>query len=298
MSDEVCYSNVVFTTPYNSAAPVKKNEEAVYAEVKKAELAPVKTHPEPDDSRTTGQETWSPAQAPEKPEHRYQPQQCAVVFLSLTCAFLLAGIIALSVCWQLRKENGANQQLQKLESNLTAQKESLESENTQLRKDRTLLDEILQFRNFPVEKYCSKETRCSHCPSGWTFNNSKCYFVHLGQTWKTWKTWNDSRLECIKMGADLLTIQNKEEQMFIMNLAPIYEDKWHGYWIGLTGKAKDWVWINGSSLTTGFWADNRSQTETHVLTNTGHKNKILNSWRSTEPIMRNRWICENRALLF
>uniref|UniRef100_A0A3B3SCV2 C-type lectin domain-containing protein n=1 Tax=Paramormyrops kingsleyae TaxID=1676925 RepID=A0A3B3SCV2_9TELE len=52
--------------------------------------------------------------------------------------------------------------------------------------------------------------RCSPCPSGWTFNNSKCYFVNLE---KPWKTWNDSRLECIKMGADLLTIQNKEEQV-------------------------------------------------------------------------------------
>ncbi|XP_048880637.1 CD209 antigen-like protein E isoform X2 [Brienomyrus brachyistius] len=258
------------------------------------------------DYRTNSQETWSPAQAPEKPEHRYQPQQCAVVFLSLTCAFLLAGIIALSVCYyltagQLRKEIGAlmeaNQQLQVHKSNLTAQ-ESLESENTQLRKDRTLMGEILQFRNFPVEKYCSNETRCSHCPSGWTFYNSKCYFVHLGQTWETWKTWNDSRLECIKMGADLLTIQNKEEQMFIMNLAPTYFDKWHGYWIGLTGNAKDWVWINGSSLTTGFWADNGSQTKTHVLTNTGHETKILNSWRSSQPSMLNRWICENRALLF
>ncbi|XP_048880635.1 C-type lectin domain family 9 member A-like isoform X2 [Brienomyrus brachyistius] len=270
MSEEVCYSNVVFTRPYNSSAPVKKNEETVYAEVKKAELAPVKTHPEPDDSRTTGQETWSPAQAPEKPEHRYQPQQCAVVFLSLTCAFLLAGIIALSVCYYLTAG--------------------------QLKKDRTLLDGILQFRNFPVEKYCSNETRCSHCPSGWTFNNSKCYFVPLGQTWETWKTWNDSRLECIKMGADLLTIQNKEEQMFIMYLAPKYYDKWHGYWIGLTRQAQHWVWVNGSSLTTGFWADAGRQNGTHILTNI--ESKTLNSWRQAWPEMRNRWICENKALPF
>ncbi|XP_048880631.1 CD209 antigen-like protein A isoform X2 [Brienomyrus brachyistius] len=286
MSDESVYCDMASVAGLKGAprsvSEVKKNEETVYAEAKKAELAPVETHPEPDDSRTTGQETWSPAQAPEKPEHRYQPQQCAVVFLSLTCAFLLAGIIALSVCWQLRKENGAlmeaNQQLQELKKNLTALKESLESENTQLRKDRTLM-----------------KTRCSHCPSGWTFNNSKCYFVPLDQTWKTW---NDSRLECIKMGADLLTIQNKEEQMFIMNLAPTYFDEWHGYWIGLTGNAKDWVWIDGSSLTTGFWADNVSQTKTHVLTNTGHETKTPNSWRSTPPNMLNQWICENRALLF
>ncbi|XP_048880632.1 C-type lectin domain family 12 member B-like [Brienomyrus brachyistius] len=284
MSDEPVYGNVSW------AAGLKRAPRSVS-----------------EDYRTNSQETWSPAQAPEKPEHRYQPQQCAVVFLSLTCAFLLAGIIALSVCYylsqntagQLKKENGAlmeaNQQLQGLESNLTALKESLESENTQLRKDQTLLGEILQFHNFPAKQYCSIERRCSRCPSGWTFYNSKCYFVPLDQTWKTW---NDSRLECIKMGADLLTIQNKEEQMFIMNLAPTYFDKWHGYWIGLTGKAKDWVWINGSSLTTGFWADNGSQTETHVLTNTGYETKTLNSWRSTKPIMLNRWICENRALLF
>ncbi|XP_072572196.1 CD209 antigen-like protein 2 isoform X1 [Paramormyrops kingsleyae] len=293
MSEEVCYSSVVFTPTHNSSAPVKNNEATIYAEVKKAELAPVKTvktHPEPVDSRTTGQETWSTAQTPEKTEHRYQPQQSAIVFLSLTCAFLLAGIIALFVCYylsqntagQLRKENSAlteaSQQLQELKNNLTAQKESLESENTQLRKDRTLM-----------------ARRCSPCPSGWTFNNSKCYFVDLD---KPWKTWNDSRLECIKMGADLLTIKNKEEQMFIMNFAPTYFDEYHGYWIGLTGKAQDWVWINGSSLTTGFWADAGRQNGTYVLTNTGfNKLKALNSWRSTNLDMVNRWICEDKALL-
>ncbi|XP_072571978.1 killer cell lectin-like receptor subfamily B member 1B allele B [Paramormyrops kingsleyae] len=274
------------------------SDEPVYCNVPLNSLA--------TDSKTTGQETWSPAQTPEKTEHRYQPQQGAIVFLSLTCAFLLAGIIALFVCYyltagQLRKENSAlkeaNQQLQELKNNLTAQKETLESENTQLRKDRTLLDEILQFRNFPVEKYCSKERRCSRCPSGWTFNNSKCYFVFLGQKWETWKSWKDSRLECLKMGADLLTIQNEEEQMFIMNFAPTYNDKYYGYWIGLTGKAQDWVWINGSSLTTGFWADVGSQSGTHVLTNTGHEDKILNSWRSAQSGIQSRWICENKALL-
>uniref|UniRef100_A0A3B3R4E3 C-type lectin domain-containing protein n=1 Tax=Paramormyrops kingsleyae TaxID=1676925 RepID=A0A3B3R4E3_9TELE len=55
--------------------------------------------------------------------------------------------------------------------------------------------------------------RCSRCPKGWTFNNSKCYFVFLGQKWETRKSWKDSRLECLKMGADLLTIQNEEEQV-------------------------------------------------------------------------------------
>ncbi|XP_072571980.1 killer cell lectin-like receptor subfamily B member 1B allele C [Paramormyrops kingsleyae] len=222
---------------------------------------------------------------------------------------------------QLRKENSAfkeaNQQLQELNNNLSAQNESLESENTQLLKGPTLLDEILQFRkSLHASGYiggsdCAagaivvksligahNARRCSRCPKGWTFNNSKCYFVFLGQKWETRKSWKDSRLECIKMGADLLTIQNEEEQMFIMNFAPTYYDEYHGYWIGLTGKAQDWVWINGSSLTTGFWADAGSQNKTHVLTNTGHKDKALNSWRSTNPDMRNRWICENKALLF
>uniref|UniRef100_A0A3B3R4L9 Asialoglycoprotein receptor 2-like n=1 Tax=Paramormyrops kingsleyae TaxID=1676925 RepID=A0A3B3R4L9_9TELE len=288
MSEELCYSTVVFTTSKNSLATVKKNEEILYAQVKKAELAPEKSFPAPDDSRTIGQETSSPAQAPEKPEHRHQPQKWAIVFLSLTCALLLAGIIAVFVYYnlsqsaagQLKKDISAlmdnnsalmennialmgansalmennsallenNQQLQVLKSNLTAQNEFLESENKKLQKNQTLLDEILQFRNFPVEKYCPNGTTCSRCPTGWTFNNSKCYFLYLDQTWKTWQ---DSRIECFKMGADLLTIQDKEEQMFIMNLAHVYFDKLHGYWIGLTRQANNWVWVNGSSMTTG-----------------------------------------------
>ncbi|XP_048825381.1 C-type lectin domain family 9 member A-like [Brienomyrus brachyistius] len=317
MSEELCYSNVVFTTSENSLATVKKNEEILYAEVKKAEPAPETSHPVPDDSRKTGQETSPPAQAPEKPEHRHQPHKWAIVFLSLTCALLLAGIIALSVCYdlsksdagQLKKDNSAlmktsnalmetnsglmetNKQLQVLKSNLTVQNEFLESENKQLVKSQTLLDEILQFRNFPVKNYCPNETTCSRCPTGWIFNNSKCYFLYLDQPWKTWQ---DSRTECFKMGADLLTIQDKEEQTFIMKLAPTYFDEWHGYWIGLTRQANNWVWVNDSAMTTGFWANEGS--DNYVLINPGKT--ILNSWQTNKPVMLNRWICENKALLF
>ncbi|XP_048825375.1 CD209 antigen-like protein B isoform X2 [Brienomyrus brachyistius] len=355
MSEELCYSNLVFTTSENSLATVKKNEEILYAQVKKAEPAPETSHPVPDDSRTTAQETSPPAQAPEKPEHRHQPHKWAVVFLSLTCALLLAGIIALSVCYdlsksdagQLKKDNSAlmktsnalmetnsalmenntalmetnsalmennsalmetnsalmennsvlmetNKQLQVLKSNVTVQNEFLESENKQLLKSQTLLDEILQFRNFPVENYCPNETTCSRCPTGWIFNNSKCYFLYLGQTWDTWRTWNDSRTECFKMGADLLTIQDEEEQMFIMKLATAYNDIWHGYWIGLTRPANNWVWVNGSAMTTGFWANEGS--DNYVLINPSKT--ILNSWQTNNPTMFNRWICENKALLF
>ncbi|XP_048825377.1 C-type lectin domain family 9 member A-like isoform X4 [Brienomyrus brachyistius] len=281
MSEEHCYSNLDFTTSKNSLATV---------------------------SRKTGQETSPPAQAPEKPEHRHQPHKWAVVFLSLTCALLLAGIIALSVCYdrsqsdaeQLKKDISAlketsnalmetNKQLQVLKSNLTVQNEFLESETKQLVKSQTLLDEILQFRNFPVKNYCPNETTCSRCPTGWIFNNSKCYF--LGQVWKTWQ---DSRNECFKMGADLLTIQDKEEQMFIMNLAPTYLDIWHGYWVGLTRQANNWVWVNGSTMTTGFWANEGS--DNYVLINPSKT--ILNSWQTNNPTMFNRWICENKALLF
>uniref|UniRef100_A0A3B3R658 Asialoglycoprotein receptor 2-like n=1 Tax=Paramormyrops kingsleyae TaxID=1676925 RepID=A0A3B3R658_9TELE len=200
MSEELCYSTVVFTTSKNSLATVKKNEEILYAQVKKAELAPEKSFPAPDDNLSQSAAG--------------QLKKDISALMDNNSALMENNIALMGANSALMENNSAllenNQQLQVLKSNLTAQNEFLESENKKLQKNQTLLDEILQFRNFPVEKYCPNGTTCSRCPTGWTFNNSKCYFLYLDQTWKTWQ---DSRIECFKMGADLLTIQDKEEQV-------------------------------------------------------------------------------------
>ncbi|XP_069024900.1 CD209 antigen-like protein E [Embiotoca jacksoni] len=87
------------------------------------------------------------------------------------------------------------------------------------------------------------------CPEGWTRFGCSCYFKFTER-----KTWDESRKECQERGADLVIINNKEEQEFVRGL------NWKGdSWIGLqhtekTGRTRTWTWVDGSPLTETFWA--------------------------------------------
>ncbi|XP_018595244.1 C-type lectin domain family 6 member A-like [Scleropages formosus] len=193
-----------------------------------------------------------------------------------------------------------------LNRSLTTEKENLERENKSLKTIRgslnRTLEAIFRFSNLPVNMFCpvtksgAKERRCSVCQVGWKPYNSSCYYVYLSSPWNTW---SGSRQECIKMGADLVTIDSEDEQRFISELATNYYDKWHGYWIGLRRSSNGWFWVNGDPLTTGFWISD--PTDKHasqcVLTNT--VNGTLYSWRDENNChFHNRWICESKALIF
>ncbi|XP_018595240.1 C-type lectin domain family 9 member A-like isoform X2 [Scleropages formosus] len=314
MSDELLYSSLILPKPRNSSLIVKKNEETVYAEVKISELPPS----EIGKSRKEGTDPTL-SELPEKPGPRFQRYRKVTMCLAVLCPFLLLGITATCACHfsaqckllstyageQLRGSSAAKERLQMINSNLTAENADLEREMRELKSERDTLNRkleaILQFSNFPVKKYCtvknsdSKERHCSPCPDGWKQYNSSCYYVYLSSSWKTWP---DSRQECIKMGADLVTIDSEDEQRFISELAPSYFDQWHGYWIGLCKITRGWFWVNGAPLTEEFWINEPNNDENRcALTNT--KDNTLKSWRSAYSWqMRNRWICENKALIF
>lgn len=64
-------------------------------------------------------------------------------------------------------------------------------------------------------------------------------------------SWSGSRQYCQQMGADLVVINNKEEQDFLKNKCR------NNYWIGLTDEGVEgtWHWIDGTphNISTGFW---------------------------------------------
>ncbi|KTF76079.1 hypothetical protein cypCar_00047934 [Cyprinus carpio] len=63
------------------------------------------------------------------------------------------------------------------------------------------------------------------------------------------KNWAESRQDCQKRGADLIIINNREEQDFVKKITDKRE-----FWIGVTDSVEDgrWKWVDGSTLTSGL----------------------------------------------
>ncbi|KAF5896430.1 C-type lectin domain family 4 member E-like isoform X1, partial [Clarias magur] len=76
----------------------------------------------------------------------------------------------------------------------------------------------------------------------WTFVNCSIYFMSTEE-----KNWTESRQDCRDKGADLLIINNKEEQEFISKQLDRSE-----FWIGLSDRDTEgeWKWVDDTPLTT------------------------------------------------
>ncbi|XP_053533314.1 CD209 antigen-like protein E [Ictalurus punctatus] len=64
------------------------------------------------------------------------------------------------------------------------------------------------------------------------------------------KSWTESRDYCRERGADLVIINNTEEQEFISKILSRTKA-----WIGLSDgdREGEWKWVDGTPLNTGFW---------------------------------------------
>ncbi|KAG9329972.1 hypothetical protein JZ751_028425, partial [Albula glossodonta] len=82
-------------------------------------------------------------------------------------------------------------QLQTSYHSLTAERDQLKTKYSSLTAERDQLQRMLEHS----------------CPQGWIKFSSRCYFVS-----KEKKTWSESRQYCRERGADLVIINNKEEQ--------------------------------------------------------------------------------------
>nr|XP_043908317.1 immune-related, lectin-like receptor 4 isoform X1 [Solea senegalensis] len=91
---------------------------------------------------------------------------------------------------------------------------------------------------------------CPTCDEGWEHHGGKCYFFT-----STPLTWSKSRLECSTLGGDLVVINNKEEQKFLVSrLMTKMIDPEDKFWIGLTDSETEgkWTWVDGLPLNTRF----------------------------------------------
>ncbi|KAK2871203.1 hypothetical protein Q8A67_023730 [Cirrhinus molitorella] len=146
--------------------------------------------------------------------------RAAEVCLVLLCVLLLTAVIVLCVILTQEK-----QQLISKNEKLTNERDQLIVKNTNLTNERAQLRNELQF-----------------CVN-WTCYQSTCYYIS-----NEMKNWTESRQDCLRRGADLIIINNKEEQDFVMNMpgfAAVY--------IGLTDIDVEsvWTWVDGSILNSG-----------------------------------------------
>ncbi|XP_065146235.1 uncharacterized protein [Paramisgurnus dabryanus] len=117
--------------------------------------------------------------------------------------------------------------------NLATENERLLTNNNNLSKQR---DQLTQQKNAMMEILKA---------DGWKEYQSSLYFISSEK-----KNWTESRRYCRERGADLIIINNREEQGFINKIS--VEDK---HWIGLSDIDEEgrWKWVDGSTLSYRFW---------------------------------------------
>uniref|UniRef100_A0A672R0E2 C-type lectin domain-containing protein n=1 Tax=Sinocyclocheilus grahami TaxID=75366 RepID=A0A672R0E2_SINGR len=123
----------------------------------------------------------------------------------------------------------------------TAEQKELLSKNDNLMKQ----NEKLNQQNNDLQKRLVLIVELSAFTERW-----KCYQSSLFYLSSERKSWTESRRYCTERGANLIIINNREEQEFVRK----WSDK-DRVWIGLTDSDVEgsWKWVDGSTPTSGFW---------------------------------------------
>ncbi|XP_029929039.1 natural killer cells antigen CD94-like [Myripristis murdjan] len=177
---------------------------------------------------------------------------------------------------------------------LQMEKSALERQVEKLRRERTELS--LTWSQRILDAYCPKtgdkqERRCNPCQKGWLLSPSKssCYLVVHG-TYRDWKTWEEAAEDCRQRNADLVVIENRQEQEFICKVS---ERSLYGYWIGLRRTSGVWKWVDGSDLTESYWIYQPYDNKDCAASVQESSPKGLIAGNCAD---KNQWICEMKAL--
>uniref|UniRef100_A0A8C1ATA7 C-type lectin domain-containing protein n=4 Tax=Cyprinus carpio TaxID=7962 RepID=A0A8C1ATA7_CYPCA len=167
---------------------------------------------------------------------KIRSSRAAGVCLVLLCVLLLTAVIVLCVLIYTKSTNYTQERDQLLirNENLTNERELLILQNGNLTKER---DQLKSEKN-DLQKCLADGCKC---------NQSSLYFISSEM-----KSWTESRRYCRERAADLIIINNKEEQDFVKIITGSSEY----FWIGLTDLEVEgrWKWVDGSNMTLpGFW---------------------------------------------
>ncbi|XP_033959035.1 C-type lectin domain family 4 member C-like [Pseudochaenichthys georgianus] len=287
MEEELNYVTVTFKTKGNSAHEKSNDMEAIYDEVNTLEKNVLDADPATPEKENEAQ--------------RYTPLHLVAAALGILCFILVSAFIAVRIHFntvmseQHREGNNLmaeNLQLGTEITDLKRQREELTRERDQLN---WTLGVIMEYQDLPVKTLCPQKV-CKPCLDGWVPFQSNCYLFKADTYYSNWKTWQDSRSDCQRMRADLVVIESLEEQEFINNHTEDYHnDDNHGYWIGLSKTGK-WTWLDGRNLTVTFWKPQDGCNRGNCVLSQQRADPPAN-WCGKSCSIKNRWICETRALI-
>ncbi|XP_075886982.1 asialoglycoprotein receptor 2-like isoform X2 [Nelusetta ayraudi] len=170
---------------------------------------------------------WTKRDDPEPPTNESNPRNCkrgsldrGCVLLGLLSVFLLVVLIGLAAAY-----NNLMRHSWDIRANLTSSIHELSA----------------------VSRELAAYRRSEHCPDRWTRFSGSCYIFSTQPL-----SWERAREFCIKEGADLVTIDNAEEQKFVS------EKITEKTWIGLNDREEEgtWKWaMDNSSLIHPFWSE-------------------------------------------
>ncbi|XP_051765532.1 CD209 antigen-like protein E [Ctenopharyngodon idella] len=199
---------------------------------------------------------------------KIRSSRAAPVCLVLLCVLLLTAVIVLCVYIHTKS------------TSLTEERDQLLTKISSLTEER----DQLQIIAFKTEKdLLSKNDdliKCLHEKDGRIYNQSSFYYISSEK-----KSWTESRKYCTERGADLIIINNKEEQDFVKKMSDGVK-----VWIGLTDSDVEdtWKWVDDTYLTSNFWGSgepNGRTGENCVLTDSS-------GWADYPCHGHYQWICE------
>uniref|UniRef100_A0AAR2K8R3 C-type lectin domain-containing protein n=1 Tax=Pygocentrus nattereri TaxID=42514 RepID=A0AAR2K8R3_PYGNA len=225
--------------------------------------------------------------------------------LGLLCVLLLAAITVLWIKFTLAQRDQLEthytnltrerDQLQTSYTNLTKERDQLKTSNTKLSEAINHLElsyiSVMKERDELQKKLSSHRNRTKQFQDHKfkRSNFTKLEEVHFECTIKenSQTIWSESRQDCRNRGADLVTINSREEKVCVRGQRA---------WIGLTDSEKEgvWKWVDGSALTTTFWghSEPNSNAGDEDCVITGEGSDPVKNWADYPCIDRFGWICK------
>ncbi|XP_053474750.1 uncharacterized protein LOC128604003 [Ictalurus furcatus] len=211
------------------------------------------------------------------------------VCVVLLCVLLLT---AVTVLWiRFNNLTTENNQLQTSYNNLTKERYQLQSSYNTLTIERDQLQtsyNTLTIERDQLQKVREELQRLSK--QGLIYFSSSVYYISIEK-----KSWTESREDCRERGADLVIINNKEEQEFISKILSRRNS-----WIGLSDRDTEdkWKWVDGTPLNTGFWGKGEPNSyagDEDCVVIHDHTDPVWN-WSDYPCHYQIIWICEKTVV--